>query len=122
MALPALPRRALLGALLGFLYAITILPNWFLGVDASVAATLGFAVSVFGVVWLLLAFGLLLLRPLFYHIYCAWAILWVVYRGMNLYPAPLALVSDAALPLASLVLLMTSGYLPAAEAQRAVDA
>ena len=99
-----LPRRALLAATLGAVYAILILPGAWLGVYPPAIA------------WFALSAGLLLLQPWAYHAYTFWATLWVVYRAIQLGRAGdwLALALDLPLPLASLYLLMTSGYREAA--------
>lgn len=104
MRVPRLPRRALLAATLGAVYSYTILPGPLLGFNPGALA------------WFALSAGLLFLKPLAYHAYSFWAILWVVYRLIDLGGEGLwlALVFDLPLPAASLYLLMTSGYREAA--------
>lgn len=104
MRVPRLPRRALLAATLGAVYAVLILPGTFFGIYPPAVA------------WFALAAGLLFLNPLSYHAYTFWAILWIVYRMIILGRTGdwLALLFDLPLPAASLYLLMTSGYREAA--------
>jgi hypothetical protein len=107
----SLPRRALLAATLGALYGLLILP--------APASILG--VTLYGVVWFLLSASLLFLHPIAYHAFVFWGILWVVWRGIRHAQASagaLTMILDLVLPLASLALLMMSGYLPAAKAAR----
>ncbi|HWH08307.1 MAG TPA: hypothetical protein VNX21_03840 [Candidatus Thermoplasmatota archaeon] len=95
-----LPRRALLGATLGAAYALLILPGPWLGVYPPAIG------------WFALSAGLLLVNVWAYHAFTLWATLWVVYRAILLGRAGdwMALAFDLPLPLASLYLLMTSGY------------
>lgn len=103
------PRRALLAATLGAAYALLILP--------APQSVLG--VSWGGVSWFILAASLLFLHPIAYHAYSFWGILWIVYRGITYARTAdyMLLVLDAVLPIASLVLLMTSGYRESASAR-----
>ena len=105
---PPVPRRALVAAALGALYGILILP--------APETVLG--ITLTGVAWFVLSLSLLFVLPLAYHAYTFWAILWVVYRGIAHFRAGdgnlLLLALDVAMPIASLALLMTSGYLQAA--------
>lgn len=106
-----IPRRALLAATLGALYGLLILP--------APESLLG--VTLFGVVWFLLSASLLFLHPIAYHALVFWGILWVVWRGITHARAQAGAATtalDLALPLASLALLMTSGYMRAAQAAR----
>lgn len=102
MAVRRLPRRALLAATLGAVYALLILP----------APQSALGISLPGVAWFALSAGLLFLHPLSYHAYTFWAILWVVYRGIDLGRDGrlVELALDLVLPVASAVLLMTSEY------------
>lgn len=97
-----IPRRAFFAAALGALYALLILPP-LTPRSAIMAGT-----------WLLLAIGLLFARPLAYHAYSFWGILWVAYRSVMWFRErtnPAFFLLDLAVPLVSLALLMTSGYL-----------
>ena len=111
--LPPVPRRALLAAMAGALYGLLILP--------APQSVLG--VTLEGVTWFLLSLTLLFLIPLSFHVYSAWAILWIVYRSVLFVRAgDLGLLAlDLALPLASLALLVTSGYLDEARTRRAAQ-
>src|SRR5689334_11463737 len=106
---PPVPRQALLAATLGALYGLLILP------DPS--STLG--ITLPGVAWFVLAASLLFVVPIAYHVFTFWAILWVVYRGVSFFRGGgtnfAALVFDLLLPLASLALLLMSGYMAAAK-------
>lgn len=99
-----LPKRATIAAALGALYAFLILP--------SPHAFLG--VNFLGVAWFLLSLSLLFLLPLAYHAYSTWALVFVVMRGVGYYrdAAPWYYpLFDLALPVASVLLLMSSSYL-----------
>lgn len=106
MRLPPVPRRALLAATVGALYAFLVLP--------APQTTLG--VTWYGVVWFVMSAGLLFLRPIAYHAFTFWGILWVVYSGVRHVRAGeyVSLAWDLPLPLASLALLLTSGYMAVA--------
>lgn len=106
MRLPPIPRRALLAATVGAVYALLILP--------APASMLG--VTWYGVVWFVLSAGLLFFRPVSYHAYSFWAILWIVYRGIQHFQTMdiVLLATDLVLPILSAALLMTSGYIAAA--------
>lgn len=97
-----LPRRALLAATLGAVYALLILPK----PDAALG------IYPPGVAWFVLSAALLFLNVWAYHAFTFWATLWVVYRAIQLGRAGdwMALALDLPLPLVSLYLLMTSGY------------
>lgn len=106
-----LPRRALVAAMLGAVYALLLLP----------APQTPLGVNPIGAGWFLLAVSLLFLTPLAYHVYTTWSIVWVVWRGVAFYRDGGhlgALALDLALPLVSVALLMSSGYLPVARAWR----
>ena len=111
-----IPRRALVAAMLGALYSFLLLP-------LSVYAFGG--VSLVGVAWFLLSISLLFLRALSYHAYTSWALLWIVFQGVRAYQAQevswFGVFLDVILPLTSVVLLVTSGYLQAAQAAREED-
>lgn len=102
------PRRALLAATAGALYSFLILPD----PNGAIGITL------FGVVWFLLAASLLTLHPIAYHVYVFWGILWIPYRSILFFKGDHGsvgiLLADLILPIASVALLMTSTYLSAA--------
>ena len=102
--------------MLGALYSFLLLP-------LPIYAVAG--ISLVGVAWFLLSVSLLFLRMLSYHVYTTWAALWIVFQGVRTYQAQsfswLGLFLDVILPLTSVVLLVTSGYLGAAEAAREED-
>lgn len=106
---PPLDRRALLGATLGAVYALLLLP--------APGTTLG--VSVLGIAWFLLSMGLLFLTPLAYHAFNTWAILWAVWRGVSYFRdggVLWQLALDLAFPVAAVLLLSSSPYLEQARA------
>ena len=110
---PRPPKRALLGATLGAVYALLILPNpegW-LGVYPPALA------------WFALSAGILLVNVWMYHAFTLWAMLWVVYRAIALGRDGdwLGLALDLPLPLVSLYLLMTSGYREATMPEEATE-
>ena len=96
--------------MLGALYALLILP--------APGAVLG--ITLPGLTWFVLSLSLLFLLPLAFHVYSAWSILWVLYRGVVFLRGGdvMLLAVDLVLPLASLALLMTSGYLDMAQRER----
>lgn len=108
-----LPRRALLGATLGALYAFLILPD--------PQGILGIYLPALG--WFALSAGLLLLQIWSYHAFSLWAMLWVVYRIIVHVREGQFLVAlvDLPLPLVSLFLVMSSGYREAALLARGGD-
>ena len=95
-----LPRRATLGAFLGFLYSILILMRGDLG------AALG---------WFLLSISLLFAKPFAYYAFLLWGILWLAWRALLVFQGgagPIAwAVVDVLLPLLSLAAVSSSGYL-----------
>ncbi len=111
---PPIGRRALLAATIGAIYSLLLLPapGTLLGINAL------------GLAWFLLSVGLLFLTPLAFHAYSAWCILWVIWKIVEYTrdPGLLALLLvDLIVPAASLVLLLTSGYLPLARAHREAE-
>src|SRR5438552_531818 len=110
---PPPSRKALAAATIGAIFGILILP-----VPEGTPYSLA-GVSLFGVVWFLLSVGLLFTLAMSYHVYVFWAILWVVWKAISGFTRPpidvTTIVLLVAPPLASLVLLMTSGYLQQAE-------
>lgn len=110
-----IPRRAFWGAALGAFYSLLL-------VGAALRTGSGVGVAM-AAAWLLLAVGVLFLHPLAYHAYTAWAILWVAWRSVAFWreggaPALQWFLNDLLLPLASLLLLVGSGYLEAAREAR----
>lgn len=101
-----------MGAVIGVLYSFLILPT---GANAI-------GINPVGVGWFLLSVGLLFLVPLAYHAFTIFGLLWGVYEGFKLFASGETLrVIDVVLSLAAVVLVMTSGYLPAAHEARALD-
>lgn len=96
----SLPRRAVLGALVGFLYSLIIL------LRGELLPALG---------WFLLSIALLFARPISYYGYLTWAILWLVWRGVAAFQGKFVSVAlavvDVVVPLLSVALLSSSGYL-----------
>lgn len=96
-----LPRRAVVGAFVGFLFGLVYMP------------TGGTREFVIGAVWVVLAVSLLFGRPLAYYTYVTWALLWMAWRGVLAFQGrmqPLAGVIEVVVPLVSIVLLSASGY------------
>src|SRR5581483_10623115 len=100
-----IPRRALVGAVIGAVYASLLLlanPNFDL-------LPLGLAVG-----WLLLSVGLLFLQPFAFTAFTAYAILWLVWRSISYarssgVPFVEFFVNDALIPLLALILVGSSG-------------
>lgn len=95
----AIPRRALAGAFLGFLYSVLVLLR-------------GDLLTASG--WLLLAIGLLFAKPIAYYGYVTWAILWMAWRGVLVFRQQVPMVwgvVDVLVPLLSVALVSSSGYL-----------
>lgn len=111
-----IPRRAFVGAALGALYAMLLLMSATIGGVEPVGVFVASA-------WLMLSMSLLFLTPLAYHTFTTWAILWVVIRSMLFWRSESATVTafvldDLLFPAVSAILVMTSGYLPAARAAK----
>jgi hypothetical protein len=100
---PPPPRRALLAATLGAIYALILLLE-----PTGIALVVGTA-------WFLLSVGLLFMIPLAYHAYVFWTILWIVWRGVtDLRASPIdwtGVALDMLPPVAALALLLSSRYL-----------
>lgn len=100
-----IPRRAMWGALVGFVYAVLLvfIPD----VRMKLAA----------VGWAVLAIALLFARPFAYYTYIAWALVWMAWKAVQAFQGEGGPVAAAALdvlvPLASIALLSSSGYLEA---------
>src|SRR5438067_941526 len=103
---PPLPKRALGGATIGALYGLFWLLQPLL------------LQEVVGVAWFLLSVGLLFYRALSYQAFLYWSLLWLVWRSIEDFRAGAItqLVVDLAPPVAALLLVMTSDYLPRARA------
>jgi hypothetical protein len=103
-----IPRRALVGAFLGFLYGCLIMP------------TGGTQTFLAGVGWIILSISLLFSRPISYYVFVAWGILWVAWKGVAEYnllrdgEAWWVGIFDVLVPLACVALLSSSGYLDSA--------
>jgi hypothetical protein len=107
-----IPRRALWGAGVGLLYSFLILP--------TAANVVG--INPVGVGWFLLSIGLLFLVPLAYHAFTIFGLLSValdVYGFVK--DQSVGHVVDVVIALLAVMLVMTSGYLPAAYAAREAD-
>jgi len=105
-----LPRRAVAGAFVGFLYGILVMPTGLAtGATAVVAAGAG---------WALLSLALLFGRPFAYYTFLVWALLWIAWKGVLAFREPgLGVILDVIVPLLALALLSSSGYLEALRAQ-----
>lgn len=104
-----LPKRAVAGAFLGFVYGALLMP---------LPGTYTFAA---GVGWVLLSVGLLFGRPISYYTYVTWALLWMAWRGVLAFQGaaghPLLAIVDVIVPLVSIVLLSSSGYVESVRAE-----
>lgn len=106
-----LPKRAVAGAFLGFLYGIIIMPQ-----PGSVALLAGAG-------WILLSVGLLFGRPVSYYVFVTWALLWVAWKGVLAFrtfqaDAPvLGIVLDILVPLLAVALVSASGYVEAVRSE-----
>ena len=102
-----LPRRAVAGAFVGFVYGslLLILPA-------------ELAVRLSGVGWGLLSISLLFARPISYYTWVAWSLLWVAWKGVEVFRGitGVAGVVDILVPLVALALVSSSGYLEAIRA------
>jgi len=102
------------GAALGALYSLLILPTG--------SNVLG--ISLPGVAWFLLSVSLLFLLPLAYHAFTLFGLAWGVYNAILLFRGGfnvLGLLLDVLLPLGAVALVMTSGYLAEAYAVREAE-
>lgn len=107
-----LPRRAVVGAFVGFLYGSLIL---------LLPAPLHVRLS--GVGWGLLSISLLFARPFSYYAWVSWALLWVAWKGVEIFRGLVgaAGVVDVIVPLLALALVSSSGYLEAIRTTDATD-
>jgi hypothetical protein len=100
-----LPKRAVAGAFIGFLFGVLYMP------------TGGTREFLIGAGWVVLAVSLLFGRPISYYTYVAWSLLWMAWRGVAAFrgqtPNVIAAVIEVLIPLASIALLSGSGYLEA---------
>lgn len=100
-----LPKRAVGGAFVGFVFGVLYMP------------TGGTREFLIGAVWIVLAVSLLFGRAISYYTYVAWALLWMAWRGVAAFrgeaASALAAVIEVLVPLASVALLSSSGYLEA---------
>lgn len=108
-----IPRRALAGAFLGFVYGGLVMP------------TGGTQVFFSGVGWVILSISLLFARPISYYVFVAWGILWTAWKGVALYDLVKAGqpwwlgILDVIVPVVILALLSSSGYLDMARQEHA---
>lgn len=108
---PPPTRQVLVAAAIGAVYGILV-------VLPTSANVLG--ITPTGVAWFVLSVALLFMVPVAYHVYVFWTILWIVYQVVSAFRSTSTfditqLIINVAPPLASLVLLMTSGYLQRAQ-------
>ena len=99
-----LPRRAVAGAFIGFLFGLAYMP------------TGGAREFVIGAVWAVLAVSLLFGRPISYYTHIAWGLLWMAWRAVLAFQGgmhPIAGAIEVLVPLVSIALLSASGYLEA---------
>lgn len=103
----AIPRRAMWGAIIGFAYGALLL---FIPDVRMKLAALG---------WGGLSVALLFARPFAYYTYITWALLWMAWKAVEAFQGRAGPVAGAALdviiPLASVALLSSSGYLESAK-------
>lgn len=100
-----LPKRAVAGAFVGFLFGALYMP------------TGGTREFVIGAVWIVLAVSLLFGRAFSYYTYVAWALLWMAWRAVAAFRGEasnvFAAVIEVVVPLVSVALLSSSGYVEA---------
>lgn len=104
-----LPRRALVGAFVGFVFGLIVAPSGLFWA---------------GIAWALLSVALLFARPMAYYAYLTWAILWMAWRGVSAFRGqtnPIAGMIEVVIPLASVALLSASGYLESTKAGAEAD-
>lgn len=99
-----LPRRAVVGAFIGFLYGAAIF---------ALPAPMDIRLS--GVGWGLLSISLLFARSISYYAWVAWALLWVAWKGVEAFRGVSGTTGwiDVVIPLVALALVSSSGYLEA---------
>jgi hypothetical protein len=101
-----LPKRAVVAAFLGFVYGALLMP---------IGGTL--QSFLMGAGWVLLSVSLLFGRTLSYYSYVIWALLWMAWRGVLVFQGKagnvLGAVFDVLVPLVSVALLSSSGYVEA---------
>lgn len=100
-----LPKRAVAAAFLGFLYGVLYMPTGGGGMQPFLT----------GACWVLLSVALLFGRSFSYYSYVTWALLWMVWRGVLAFQGkvgnPFGAIFDVLLPLVSVALLSSSGYI-----------
>ena len=96
-----LPKRAVAGAFLGFVFGVLYMP------------TGGTREFLIGAVWAVFSVSLLFGRTFAYYTYVGWALLWMAWRGVLAFQGQvlvLAGVIEVLVPLVSVGLLSSSGY------------
>jgi len=95
-----LPRKATLGAFVGFVYSVIVL------IRGDFGAALG---------WFLLSISLLFAKPIAYYGFLTWAILWLAWRALLTFRGEagpvLFAVLDVSAPLLAIALVSSAGYL-----------
>ena len=105
-----LPRRAVAGALVGFLYGLLVMPTGF--ATGSTTTTLA------GAGWALLSISLLFGRPFSYYTFLVWALLWIAWKGVLAFRAPgIGILLDVVVPLLALALVSSSAYVETARGE-----
>ena len=97
----AIPRRAAIGAFVGFLFSLYVLLSGELLTAAG---------------WFLLSVSLLFARAISYYVFLVWAVLWVAWRGTIAFRREIPLWQGAIevlVPLVAIGLLSSSGYIEA---------
>lgn len=99
----SIPRRALVAAVVGFVYGGLLLP------------TGGLPMALAGLGWGLLAVSLLFAHSFAYYSYLTWALVWMCWRAVLAFQGkaghPVGAAMDVLVPLLSIGLLSASGYL-----------
>lgn len=102
-----LPRGAVVGAFLGFVYGVIVMP------------TGGTPMILAGIGWILLSVSLLFGRTYSYFTFIGWALLWAAWKGVLAFRGAggpwIGVALDIALPLLAVALLSGSGYLGAVQ-------
>lgn len=96
-----LPKRAVAGAFIGFVFGVLYMP------------TGGTREFLIGAVWVLFSIALLFGRSFAYYTYVGWALLWMAWRGVAAFQGkvhPVAGIIEVVIPLVSIALLSSSGY------------
>lgn len=108
-----LPRRAVAGAFVGFLYGALLF-----------TLPAAFGIRLAGVGWGLLSVSLLFARTMAYYTWVVWALLWIAWKGLEAFRGVggKAAWVDVVVPLVALALVSSSGYLEALRPEDAPDA